>query len=240
MPGFVFYNGPSILDGAPILGIAITESTNRKTGDIVQTYIIRADINPVEALKTHADHSVCGMCKHRPASGGACYVNVDQGVNSVYKAFTRGRYPHDIDSAAAACEGRIVRLGTYGDPMAIPADIWVSLLRGAVGNTGYSHQWANPGIDAAQKESILSLCMASTDSADEKHSAAAAGYRTFRVRLASAPILPGEFICPASDEAGKRKTCAECKACDGSTRGARQASPVIIVHGSKASRFKPA
>ena len=42
--GIIFYEGPSVLDGAPIVGIALAKSTNRKTGDLVQTYIIRSEI----------------------------------------------------------------------------------------------------------------------------------------------------------------------------------------------------
>ena len=48
---------------------------------------------------------------------------------------------------------------------------------------------------------------------------------------AEQPIDAGEFVCPASAEAGKRKTCAECKACSGAKLGGRNASPVIVVHG---------
>ena len=43
----------------------------------------------------------------------------------------------------------------------------------------------------------------------------AAGWRTFRVRLASEPVMPEEIVCPASAEAGRRRTCATCKACGG-------------------------
>jgi hypothetical protein len=35
--GFVFYDGPSVIDGAPIIGIAVLHSENSKTGDMVQT-----------------------------------------------------------------------------------------------------------------------------------------------------------------------------------------------------------
>ena len=41
----------------------------------------------------------------------------------------------------------------------------------------------------------------------------------------------GEFVCPASAEAGKRLTCAQCRACNGAKRGGRNVSPAIIWHG---------
>ena len=45
-------------------------------------------------------------------------------------------------------------------------------------------------------------------------------------------ILPGEFVCPASVEGGKRLTCGQCCACDGATNSPRAVSPVINWHGS--------
>lgn len=62
MRGFVFYDGPSALDGAPIIGIAVLHSKNRKTGNMVQTFIIRADQSPLEAIATGDDASICGDC----------------------------------------------------------------------------------------------------------------------------------------------------------------------------------
>jgi hypothetical protein len=236
MSGSIFYRGPSQLDGAPIVGIAIVSSSNRKTGNMVQTYIIRSDVHPLDALASGADASVCGDCKHRPISGGACYVNVGQGVASVYGAFTRGRYPDSLASAAAACNGRMLRLGTYGDPMAIPAPVWQALASSAAGRTGYTHQWLNADVSDSQRTEISHLCMASADTETEAEMAHSIGLRTFRVRRPTDAVLPGEFVCPASEEAGKRKTCATCGACDG-TRENRGASAVIIAHGSLASRF---
>ena len=236
MAGFVFYSGPSMLDGAPIIGVAITSSTNRKTGSMVQTYIIRADVAPLDALRTGDDASVCGDCKHRPISGGACYVNVGQGPRSVYAAFKRGRYAESLADAAKACEGQMLRLGTYGDPMAIPAAIWQTLTAGAIGHTGYTHQWLNGDVAPAQREAVSSLCMASADTESEADMARSIGLRTFRVRRPDDAVMAGEFLCPASAEAGKRKTCIECGACNG-VRENRAASPVIVAHGSLASRF---
>ena len=76
--GVVLYNGPSLIDGAPIIAIAcrITEaSENSKTGAMIQTFILRRDIAPHLALKTGADSSVCGDCPLRPIHKGP-YGNV--------------------------------------------------------------------------------------------------------------------------------------------------------------------
>ena len=94
--GIVLYEGPSRIDGAPIVAIAcrITEASgNAKTGAMVQTFIMRQDIAPHEALKTGDDSSVCGDCPLRPIHKGAtrCYVRVYQAPLSVWNAYNRGR-----------------------------------------------------------------------------------------------------------------------------------------------------
>lgn len=235
--GYVIYRGPSLLDGKPIVAIALTGSSNRKTGDMVQTYILREDIKPTEALRTGDDKSICGDCKHRPINGGACYVVVAQGPTVVFKTYHVGKYPV-ADDIAALGAGRMVRLGTYGDPMAVPASVWESLVSKAQGRTGYTHQWANTALDADQVARVSRLCMASADNASEAQSAQSAGKRYFRIRLATETLAPREFVCPASEEAGKRKTCAQCGACNGSEK-ATAGNPVIIVHGvaHKVTRF---
>jgi len=53
--GFILYRGPSLLDGKPIVVVAITkESKNSKTGSMLQTYIIRSDMHPVAAVRKGA------------------------------------------------------------------------------------------------------------------------------------------------------------------------------------------
>ena len=38
--GYVLHEGPSPFDGQPIVSIATLHSSNRKTGDMVQTWIL--------------------------------------------------------------------------------------------------------------------------------------------------------------------------------------------------------
>ena len=74
MPGFVFYDGPSLIDGAPIIGIAVLESSNAKTGNMVQTYILRADMAPLAAIASGDDVSTAGTARigvtSRPGARG--------------------------------------------------------------------------------------------------------------------------------------------------------------------------
>ena len=236
MNGFILYEGPSALDGAPIVVIVTglkKKSRNEKTGDMVTTWIMRSDVAPVDALASGDDASVCGMCPHRPKLGGVCYVTVWQAPRQIYKSYREGIYPRvTLAQAADAVAGRLVRLGSYGDPAAAPVAIWEALTSKAEGWTGYTHQWRT-APDAFKR-----LTMASADDASEGFTARAAGWRTFRLRTADERVEPKlEFICPASNEAGKKTDCASCKACMGTDSKAK-ASPVIIVHGAgKAARF---
>lgn len=230
--GAIIYRGPSALDGAPIVvvvtGLA-SKSANGKTGDMLQTWIMRDDVDPVTALKG-ADASICGACPHRPATGGACYVQVGRAPLNVWRTAQRGRYvePDDIASLGA---GRNVRLGSYGDPAAVPPRVWEALTYAAAAWTGYTHQWRiAPHLKA--------LCMASADSEAEAIVARAMGWRTFRVRTSEEPVTPkAEFVCPASEEAGRKTDCATCRACMGTSAKAR-VSPVIIAHGPTKRRFE--
>ena len=247
--GYVIWEGPSKFDGAPLVAIAIIHSKNSKTGDMVQTFILRADQSPLDALAHGADRSVCGDCKHRPrAPAGArngrkgkpkrertCYVNVGQSVMAIWKAYKRGRYPYDPAAAARACAGRMVRLGAYGDPAAIPIRIWHALLKRAGGHTGYTHAW-----HVRAGRALKSLAMASADSAAELERARAQGWRTFRVRAAHEPLMARELVCPASAENDTGRTCSSCGACNGAARGPAQASVAIIVHGPAAAAFERA
>jgi hypothetical protein len=233
--GYIIYRGASLLNGAPIVAVAITKSTNAKTGNMVQTYIINDNgASPVDNARELLDAAICGDCPHRRGLGGACYVNLGQGPRAVADGVKRGIYPAGLEQAATLSAGRMVRLGTYGDPAAVPAYIWQALVSKAAGSTGYSHQWKSGKAGA----DIMALCMASADNAMDYAAAKALGYRTFRVRSESEPLLPGEFVCPASAEGGKRKTCEECGACNGGVNS-RRADPTIIVHGSLSSRFIP-
>jgi hypothetical protein len=198
---------------------------------MVQTFILRRDIDPNKALKTGDDSSVCGGCKLRPINKGAtrCYVRVYQAPLSVWGAFHRGRYAVpgvDFDAALlpALFEGLAFRIGSYGDPAAIPAIVWKIATRLVKTRTGYTHQWRKK-IGAGLKD----LCMASADSEADVAAATAKGWRTFRVRKHDAPTLANESICPASKEGGQRTQCDRCGLCKGATIAAKNI--VIADHG---------
>ena len=212
----IIYNGPSLLDGQPIVVIATYSNRNTKTGKVVQTYILRSDINPLEASKTGQDFSICGSCpmrgevttdpKRKIAKGRKCYVNLGQGVLIVFKSFLRGVYKEGDPRTMG--RDRFVRVGTYGDPAAVPSHVWDELLSECETWTAYTHQ----------KPWRPDIAMQSADSYDEAKAHWAAGRRTFRVIVDLGDIdKTNEALCPASKEAGRRVQCTACKLCKGSS-----------------------
>lgn len=243
----IIYSGPSMIDGKPIVCIAIIKSGNSKTGNMIQTHILRADVNPLEASRTGADVSICGTCQHRgtPHDGSngkktatmrSCYVNLGQGPLIVFKGLQRGIYPTATpEQTRAIGAGRMVRLGTYGDPVAVPSRVWNELLSDAEGHTGYTHQH-----DAEPDYHYL---MASADSAADSIRFNAQRIRTFRVIPVSDwtnkgkdSILQHEVLCPASKEAGYKSTCNDCMLCKGSSIKAK--SICIVAHGTSRNSVK--
>ena len=236
--GFIFYKGSSQIDGSPIMGIATLHSKNSKTGDMVQTWILNDNgLSPLENIKSGADYSICGDCKHRRHTGGACYVDVGRAVMQVWRSYMKGNYPDYTLSPnyfEPLVKGREVRVGAYGDPFAIPYEVWKNLLFDARKHTGYTHQWQRDGFDSR----IGDICMASVDSEQEYTQAKKEGMRTFRVLSnVEVTLKPREFICPATPEGGDTQTCQTCCACSGTGTGSNKADVAVVVHGALKKRF---
>lgn len=219
---YTAYDGPSLFDGARILLLVANvdaPSMNPKTGPMVQTYILRHDQTPAEALASRADASICGNCIHRgqDPSSRSCYVNMVRGPNRVFAAERSPKF----DPRQLAF--RHLRLGTYGDPAAIPFSIWGRLVRYSAGWTGYTHAWKT--CDPRFKR----LCMASVESIDEMRQAHALGWRTYRVIPKTAPLekLDNETHCPAQSSGAM---CIGCLACAGTSR--QQNNIVAHAHGA--------
>ena len=236
--GYVIYSGPSLIDGQPIIAVALpAKSRNTKTGGMLQTYIIRADIDPRDASKSGADFSICGSCPHRgipsndpsrkQAERRSCYVLLGQGPRMVYQGYVAGQYVAVEGHAAIADigRGRRVRLGTYGDPAAVPSYVWESLISAADGHTAYSHQSGMSGADVRPD-----MFMMSADTLETARTYWAEGKRTFRVISDVSEVQQTEVICPASEEGGRRTQCERCGLCAGSVIAAK--SIAIVAHGA--------
>lgn len=237
MQNGIIYRGPSLLNGRPIVVVASYSERNRKTGGMVQTYILSDEADPVTASRTGADASICGDCPLRgiantakpkgQADNRACYVTLIHGPATTHRAIRRGVYPNATDAEAqtAIGFGRSIRIGTYGDPAAVPFHVWEGLTMRAKGWTAYTHQFKST-------PDALAYAMASVESLDAARHVWSQDGRTFRIVRSVAEVdLSREVICPASAEGGKRTTCAECMLCSGlATKSPK--SVAIVVHGN--------
>ena len=236
--GFILYDGPSLIDGKPIVAIATIDSSNKKTGSMVQTWVIRSDIDPVTASRIGEDYSICGNCPHRgvasdkntgQAINRTCYVNLIFAPNNIYKSYKRGIYKtaqcHKDIRAIGLLRG--IRLGSYGDPLAVPKHIWDSLTCGAEYVTAYTHQ----------SNTMPQYVMTSADNLKDAESAWSRNERTFRVISSIDKLVKGkEILCPASKEAGERVQCAQCKLCGGNS--VKGKSVAIVAHGTYKRKAK--
>jgi hypothetical protein len=230
--GCVLYDGPSCIDGQRIVAIltGLTDhSANSKTGPMLQTWILRADRTPVTARQEGFDVSVCGDCPHR---SGSCYVNLGQGPRAVYDCWSAGKgyTDYDLEAHDAAIAGRMLRLGSYGDPAAVPIESFEPILAIVGGHTGYTHQWEKP-IGLAYRD----VCMASVDTMSEADLAVSHGWRYFYATGQPLAKKRGRVNCPASIEMGAKVQCNDCRLCGGNNRP-KSPNVYIQIHGNKAQK----
>ena len=211
--GFVIYDGPSMFDGKPIVVIVTgsrNPTRNTKTGAMLQTWIMRSDIHPVEALRNGSDVSVCLNCPLRPkgkkGTKRACYVN-PIGLSVIYGQYKAGAY----GTVPNYSLGLSARIGSYGDPTAVPIDVWMELLNHIPFFTGYTRQWHKP-----QFQGFKAFCMASCHSDMEYQAAIALGWQAFVVRAIGSEVPIGAIQCPQVADPYV-VTCSNCKMCNGNT-----------------------
>jgi len=203
----VIYEGLSPVDNMPIVGIITNlnrASENRKTGDMAQVYILRADVRPVEAVTTGADVSTCGNCPLRPtlATGAKCYVNTGW-LGKLWDSIPNLPRLNPVAVGDWLESSKLeLREGAYGDPAMIPNWIRRELNRGR--GTSYTHQWNEPWIDPNASD----YSMASVQTVDEKNAANSMGYRTYRVT--SGDLEPDEILCPEITSGANCKDCGLC------------------------------
>ena len=225
--GAVLYEGPSRIDGKPIIVVLTYTSTNDKTADMPQVWILAADVHPHEARVEGHDVRVCGGCIF--AGNRGCYLNWFE-LKSIYNSYHKGNYG-DLEHAAwwfRRNDPRTVRIGAYGDPVAVPLEVWNRLAAMPPGPTllGYTQMWGSPLAKGYQR-----YCMASTKSLGERERARRLGWRSFRVALPQDAACAQEQIsCPAtvSDE----QSCKGCRLCSGGASGVAGPDIVEPIHGN--------
>ncbi len=257
--GFILYDGPSVFDGAPIRCICKTDSENRKIGPGTwQTWILRADMSPAKAYQYGAhDDSICGRCAWRARPDekqGPCYV-ARWVITTIAKSVDKGNYaPLDYIANGLGLDhletlrvlgalGHAVRLGAYGDPMAVPIAPQAALLHHASTRQCFVHSWNDERVP--DKAGWQRLAMASCELPAQTVQAAAMGWRTYtafppeltraqamraiRNTAQTRLVVAG---CPASVK-DSGITCDVCPIqCDGNWQGAEW-HVLSKVHGAR-------
>lgn len=228
--GAILYEGPSAIDGQPIVvimtGIKV-KSKNEKTGNMLQTWIIRSDIHPADAINTGSDYSICGNCPHRkhssPSKIRTCYVNMNT-VYQVYHAYREGKYLplNEHPTALKVIREKPIRLGAYGDPVNIPLHVIHRLSTITPGMTGYTHQWSHPRFSSYKR-----YCVASVDNMIQFLNAEQLGWSTFFPYQQGTELHKKQVSC----QGGVKTTCSKCLLCAGSSD--RQKHITVPVHGSQ-------
>lgn len=228
--GLVVWKGRSLLAPHKPIVLILTGLTNPtrnpKNGPMVQSWVLVQKDHPVDALNTGSDRSICGDCPFRKQEDGSrgCYTN-PMSFSSVWRAWKAGNY-RDVTplEAARALRGRRLRLGSYGDPCAVPLAVWQTLVRvvGAGNHSGYTSQWRKADRRFAR------ILMASTRSPQETREAEARGYRAYEaVDTEVHPVRTGSVLCP---HYSRGIQCFNCGLCAGTTSKAK--SIYAPIHGA--------
>lgn len=227
--GYILHEGEQNGERFAVIATGFNKgSTNRKTGKMIQIYIILADVHPVAAVQSGLDAStICQDCPF--ASGNGCYVNVGQGVASVWKSYRAGNYPHLLaKDFRKMFEGRSVRFGAYGNPTLLPLAKVKLIASVASGWTGYFHNWHS--MHKATAKAYNQYFMCSTETQDSYKLAKSLKMRVFH----ASPEKPEDAVECVSDSHGIQ--CIKCQLCQGWAKKAKNVW--INPHGAKAGKAK--
>lgn len=260
MPSKLLWEGESRLAPLPIALVATgipgprggRGSKNRKTGGMIQLWIVPSHVSAAKAVLSGDDRAVCGDCKLRPLLARArgaklagkgketCYLTSQiwrgHGPTAITTSLGKGKYTkalsEDVKKITQHVKG--FRWGAWGDPLALPLEVLKhdplvsQLTMPGARHTAYTHQWR--GLESSDAEWVQGWCMASVDTVEDAQVAMSQGWRYYRVRKEREDLIQGEKICPASKEGNHVLTCAECRQCDGKHKGAKRSNYVIISH----------
>lgn len=208
-----------------VIAIAVPASSNRKTGESVQIWILDARMHPAESRASGADAS--NQCEGCPfASGRGCYVNLNP-VNSIWRAYQRGSYGQLAMGSPEwhkFFSGKFVRFGAYGNPSLLPLAMVENISNLARKTTGYFHDWHL--MPPALAKAYGRYLMASVENNNVEY-ARNLGLRVYRV-APSAPKESGFIECLAET---RGITCAECGLCNGNFTNGKRPSIWIRPHG---------
>jgi hypothetical protein len=209
-------------------------STNRKTGPMIQTWIL--PVGEFPSVRTAAAYRVCGDCEME----SACYVNRIT-LSGFYQRFNQ--LPRvDFMQLSARERDRLlgsaaIRLGAFGNPSAMPLELAEALIEGR-NHTSYDAMWRT--IDPAWAR----VSMASCSSAEDAIEAWSRGWRVFltlpddtkqaraeivKVKAAGATGLMCRFY-------SSELQCYACRDCSGQVKEHRASVILNPLHGPRTRR----
>lgn len=231
--GFVLYQGRSLVGDGEIVCIATLESSNEKTGNMVQVWILPRNLDPLEAVQAGRNSGVCGTCplqgewnsEESKMENRVCYVNLGQAPKQVWRSYQAGRYPSFLRTRdEVLLKNREIRLGAYGDPAALPTELVRYLATVGSGWTGYSHQlfW----IDQRRARALARYLMVSCHTPAQHAEARRRGWRSFVAIHPKQERPEGAIECPNYTHGVK---CSDCQLCQGTSKNARDI--FVVAHG---------
>jgi hypothetical protein len=184
------------------------------------------------------------MCPRRHALGGDCYVQIVHAPRSVWESWDRQGRPGTNWTEIGAilpltqdARDHGLRLGSYGDPMAVPSEVWIDLIDALMPRSvvGYTHQWRDLGAFASNTvriEWFRENVMASADSIADAEFARDLGWRVFLATPTGTTVPAGFVQCPATRDQNPL-TCRQCGICNGTQGKATRASVYLWEHGMR-------
>lgn len=204
----LIYKGPSQLNQKPVIAVLTDKSVNKKTGPMLQVWVLD-DTNPPTKADTT---SICGECPIKTS----CYVNIAHAPSSIYYSYKRNNpKPLSIPQIQDWGYRKRIRIGAYGDPAAVPIAIWRALTTHAISTVGYTHQ--------SHRDDLRGLVMASVESLSQARALQEQGWKTFRILAPSETLSKNEVLCPNYTH---NIQCYDCMLCTGN-----KMNVAIYVHG---------
>lgn len=253
--GVVVWSGPSPFDGAPVALIATgiaRKSRNSKTKAMVQTYIMRTDVDPLIALLAGMSGSVCGDCpmigflrrptpkERRRERARLRRLAKAAGRTELLKLAERSCYVAVHQSVLSVY--RAFKRGAY--PIATPEQTAEIFAGRAVRLGSYGDPAWTP-IDVLEtivaraasrtgythqwrnRPEYLRLLMGSADSQSDALEIERLGGRAFVVSADGEISATRQIVCPATTKA--KMDCERCGICNGASA---QPSVRIAPHGA--------
>ena len=208
----------------------IQSKGNSKTGACIAHYALPWDAvrrlnDDVKSRKVVIDDfkDTCGHCPlQKGHKGTKCYVlhgNYPRlELNAVIRGVATNAYEYlgtldETNFYHPIFYRQFIRFGAFGEGVDVGKPIIDSIMNTADFHTGYTRKWMKKEFQWSN-----TMFQASVFNHTEEALAEERGFSTYRLIQKSDdyPMVNGDSeLCPASKEAERQLTCAQCRMCDG-------------------------